>query len=79
MLWAASGFLFETGAYGLGSVIIGGVILLVVRLTGAGGGATGAPPAPATPLPPPAWHPDPQGQARLRYWDGARWTEHTAD
>lgn len=25
------------------------------------------------------WHPDPQGKARLRYWDGSAWTEHTSD
>ena len=25
------------------------------------------------------WHPDPHGQARLRYWDGSRWTEHTSN
>ena len=25
------------------------------------------------------WYPDPQGQARLRYWDGSAWTEHTSD
>jgi uncharacterized RDD family membrane protein YckC len=44
------------------------------------------PPAPEAPPPapprqdaPPAnWYPDPQGQARLRYWDGNGWTEHTA-
>ena len=24
------------------------------------------------------WHPDPHGQARLRYWDGSKWTEHTS-
>jgi uncharacterized RDD family membrane protein YckC len=24
------------------------------------------------------WYPDPQRQARLRYWDGQRWTEHTS-
>jgi hypothetical protein len=24
------------------------------------------------------WYPDPHGEARLRYWDGSRWTEHTA-
>ena len=27
----------------------------------------------------PGWYPDPQGQARLRYWDGSAWTEHTSD
>jgi hypothetical protein len=25
---------------------------------------------------PPAWHPDPDGSDRLRYWDGQRWTDH---
>jgi uncharacterized RDD family membrane protein YckC len=25
------------------------------------------------------WYPDPQGQARLRYWDGQSWTEHTSN
>jgi uncharacterized RDD family membrane protein YckC len=24
------------------------------------------------------WHPDPHGQARLRYWDGSQWTAHTS-
>jgi hypothetical protein len=27
---------------------------------------------------PPAWHPDPHGQARLRWWDGTKWTTHTS-
>jgi hypothetical protein len=27
---------------------------------------------------PAAWYGDPYGQARLRWWDGWRWTEHTA-
>jgi uncharacterized RDD family membrane protein YckC len=54
----------------------------------AGGGGYGPPPsgAPAATAPPPEqqgdwpadWYPDPQGQARLRYWDGQRWTEHTS-
>jgi uncharacterized RDD family membrane protein YckC len=43
-------------------------------------------PAPLPPLPQPQqqgaqqadWYPDPHGQARLRYWDGQRWTEHTS-
>jgi uncharacterized protein DUF2510 len=27
---------------------------------------------------PPAWHPDPLGEAKWRWWDGAGWTRHTA-
>jgi hypothetical protein len=34
------------------------------------GGEGGGPPA--------GWYPDPQGQARLRYWDGAAWTDQTS-
>jgi hypothetical protein len=30
------------------------------------------------PLPPADWYDDPHHVARLRYWDGAQWTEHTA-
>ncbi len=33
----------------------------------------------AAPMSPPAWHPDPHGQHRLRYWDGSTWTDHTWD
>ena len=29
-------------------------------------------------LPPPGWHADPWGQARLRWWDGSAWTGYTA-
>lgn len=39
-----------------------------------------APPARTAPPPPPpaykGWYPDPWRQARLRWWDGRRWTEH---
>ena len=51
--------------------------------------APSAPPAPASSSPaaaparetggPPAgWYPDPQGEARLRYWDGSGWTGQTS-
>jgi hypothetical protein len=34
--------------------------------------------AQAQALPPPGWHADPWGQARLRWWDGRAWTGFTA-
>jgi hypothetical protein len=55
------------------------------------GGGGGAAPAPeATPTEPMAaqaappgqkadWYPDPEGKSRLRYYDGQRWTDHTAE
>ncbi|MEA2438968.1 MAG: hypothetical protein QOH76_392 [Thermoleophilaceae bacterium] len=45
------------------------------------GSPVGAPPPPEPQQQggqPADWYPDPQGQARLRYWDGQRWTEHTS-
>jgi uncharacterized RDD family membrane protein YckC len=33
--------------------------------------------SPPPSLPPPGWYPDPTGQSLHRWWDGARWTEHT--
>lgn len=38
-----------------------------------------SPPPPPPPGIPANWYPDPSGnRSILRYWDGARWTEHTA-
>ena len=33
---------------------------------------------PGIPAPGGGWHPDPRGEARLRWWDGSQWTEHTS-
>jgi hypothetical protein len=49
----------------------------------AGGAASSGPATSAAPGgegggPPAGWYPDPQGQARLRYWDGAAWTDQTS-
>lgn len=36
-----------------------------------------SPPPPVQPSWPANWYPDPHNDGLLRYWDGARWTEHT--
>jgi hypothetical protein len=38
-----------------------------------------APPVGGGPGQAPGWYPDPQGKARVRYWDGSSWTDHTAE
>jgi hypothetical protein len=40
-----------------------------------------APPAMSTPNTPTVagWHPDPLGRSRLRYFDGAVWTDHVSN
>jgi hypothetical protein len=75
----------DSTAYRVGYVVgriaviaaIVALVVFLVRRSSQRRAAAGSPQAPATP--PPGWHPDPQGQARLRWWDGTRWTEHTAD
>lgn len=46
---------------------------------GASAHAEDASPAAPPPLPPADWYADPHGVARLRYWDGQAWTEHTTE
>ena len=58
-------------------VLIGaGIAFAIYKAVSQNNGASYVPPPPAM-QPPAGWHPDPHGQARERYWDGARWTEHT--
>ena len=45
----------------------------------AGGAAAGTATPSQADLPAAAWFPDPTRVARLRWWDGHRWTEHTAE
>jgi hypothetical protein len=33
----------------------------------------------APPAAPAGWLPDPSTRHELRYWDGARWTDHVTD
>ena len=58
-----------------GGVVIGlaGFVLLVIGLV-----RGRKPPAASGPLPAGGWFPDPSRQARLRWWDGQRWTDHTS-
>ena len=62
--------------------MVAGTYVIDGNYTGAIGAPAGQPAFGAPPPPqgaqPAAWYPDPHGQARLRYWDGERWTEHTS-
>lgn len=65
----------SVGGFGLlfGGPLVGGVAILVTALRRHRGRPATAPAGPVA-----GWHPDPWGQSRLRWWDGARWTEHTS-
>jgi len=61
-------------AEALGTPVPLEVVPVAVAVPGApvpGTAAAGAPPA--------NWYPDPSGEKRLRWWDGQRWTDHTAE
>jgi hypothetical protein len=50
-----------------GSLIIAGAGVVALRAASTG----------TDTLPPAGWYTDPSGEARLRYWSGSFWTEHT--
>ena len=69
------GLLPFVGVAAIGGVLfLGGLALLIVGAVRSGRKATPAP----SPTPSPGWYADPGGGERLRYWDGAAWTEHTS-
>jgi hypothetical protein len=69
------------GAGAGGGPLGGGQPASAAPATPAGVGAASAGAADPGPASGPKadWYPDPQGQARLRYWDGSQWTDQTAD
>jgi hypothetical protein len=68
------------GGQPAGGPAYGGQPAVSPPATTAGAGAAPAAAAAAAAGGPKAdWYPDPQGQARLRYWDGTQWTDQTAD
>ena len=73
------------GGQPVGGQPVGGGQTAVATPTGgdpAGGGATqvgGDAAGQAGGSPKADWYPDPEGKARLRYWDGTQWTDQTAD
>ncbi len=83
------GWIVAVGVGGL--VFIGGFVLLIVgiarrssarraaNLQAAPDGYVPHVPPPTPAEAPAGWFPDPHGLHRLRYWDGATWTDHTAD
>ena len=71
------------GGQPVGGQPVGGQPVGGQPVGGGGAGAASAgsadPGAQAGGQPKADWYPDPQGQARLRYWDGSQWTDQTAD
>jgi len=69
---------FSIGRWVIGAIVAIVVLLIYTRRKGNDPRASLTRPLPPAGAPA-AWHPDPYGKTRLRYWDGVRWTEHTAD
>ena len=54
-----------------GLCVLGAVVALILRAQ-----ARRRPPGDS---PPPAWHPDPLGESRWRWWDGRKWTSSVTE
>lgn len=80
LLHAPVAWLTVLGAGGTAAII--GLVMLIVginrreRVARLSRVAAAAPTGPI--LVPPGWYPDPGGIAHYRWWDGAKWTDHTA-
>jgi RsiW-degrading membrane proteinase PrsW (M82 family) len=62
--------------------VAGDVPFKAHRSEGSASGSAATAPGTAQPADaarPAAWHPDPHGQRRLRWWDGSDWTDHVSD
>jgi Protein of unknown function (DUF2510) len=77
LLWALIG----TGVVLVIAAVVVAVVLSKRRSIPRGTVTYGAPPMPQASPPPgpmaPGWYPDPQRQARLRWFDGRQWTPST--
>lgn len=71
----------DTGGAEAGALIglVGSLAMLVggLLVTGREQGQALPPPAIDAGRPAPGWYPDPRDPVRLRWWDGAGWTERT--
>lgn len=62
--------------YGLAGILVLGAIMMFA----AAQAPTAQPPSPSSaPGLVPGWYDDPESPRTLRYWDGAAWTDKTAD
>jgi hypothetical protein len=67
-----------TGRFGIVIFLVGAAMIVIGTIRRTRPNQLAAVPASAVQSTPPGWFPDPTQAGRLRFWDGARWTEHTS-